>query len=502
MTKVKQSFVGLILLVIIFSSCSKKKEPISPISPSPIVTPIVPSANSGFKVFINDGLIKNAADPFVFKDDDGTYYLYHTGKNFKVHSSKDLINWVALGSSMPTSNYKWAVQNFWAPELVKVNGEYYLHYTGEAADGVKRIGIAKSSSPSGPFVDVFDKGFYGTPPKSVIDSHIFVDDDGKVYMYYSNAMSSNQVGNQNYSEIWVIELKPDLSGTLGLAKKLIQPEQGWEYSNKEGNYWNEGAVLIKNAGTYYLMYSANCYCNSNYAVGYATSKSPLGPFVKYGKNPVLSNESVTNLVSGPGHHTITTSPDNKELLIIYHSHMDLSLKGGERMMNIDKIGFREDGTVYVNGPTKEKQLYPSSDQQGFELLGKKAIVSSQQTNLSYPIKALTDGEFSMYRRFEEYEWVANINKATVLFNWESKQEIKEIWLYNSVVSTRYTETAKIILDNGTIMETVSLNKTPGKATIIVFPQNVSVKSFQLVLEGNLSNQALGLSEVKVLGVKN
>ncbi len=502
MIKTRLSILGLILLTIMLNGCSKKELPKNPIDSGSGSTIVPPSDNSSFKVFKNNGLIKNAADPFVFKDDDGTYYLYHTGKNFKVYSSKNLIDWNPLGSSMPNKSYKWAVDNFWAPEVVKFRDAYYMHYTGEAADGVKRIGIAKSESPTGPFVDISDTGFYGTPPKSIIDSHLFFDDDGKIYMYYSNAMSSNKVGNQNYSEIWVIELKSDLSGTLGAATKLIQPQQDWEYSNKSGSYWNEGAVLLKNKGVYYLMYSANCYCNSNYSVGYATSKSPLGPFVKYAKNPILSNETVSNLVSGPGHHTVTKSPDNKELLIIYHSHMDLTLKESGRMMNIDRMGFREDGTMYVNGPTVEGQLYPSSDKQGFEMIGKEATVSSQQTKGGFQINVLTDGEFTMYQRFADYEWVATGNKATISFEWQSKQTIKEIWLYNSIVSNRQVDRAKVLFDDGTEVGSIGLNKTPGKATVIKMPPNISSKGFKLMLEANISNTELGLSEVDVLKSSN
>ncbi len=36
-----------------------------------------------------------------------------------------------------------------------------------------------------------------------------------------------------------------------------------------------------------MMYSANYFGGKNYAVGYATSKMPLGPFTKSSSNPVL-----------------------------------------------------------------------------------------------------------------------------------------------------------------------------------------------------------------------
>ena len=35
------------------------------------------------------------------------------------------------------------------------------------------------------------------------------------------------------------------------------------------------------------MYSANHYKGENYAVGYATADSPLGPFTKAANNPIL-----------------------------------------------------------------------------------------------------------------------------------------------------------------------------------------------------------------------
>jgi hypothetical protein len=46
------------------------------------------------------------------------------------------------------------------------------------------------------------------------------------------------------------------------------------------------------------MYSANHFGGQHYAVGYATSSSPLGPFKKAANNPVLqknTGKSVTRI---------------------------------------------------------------------------------------------------------------------------------------------------------------------------------------------------------------
>ena len=44
--------------------------------------------------------IANGADPFVFKDTDGTYYMYMTSGGtygYRVYTSKNLVEWEAHG---------------------------------------------------------------------------------------------------------------------------------------------------------------------------------------------------------------------------------------------------------------------------------------------------------------------------------------------------------------------------------------------------------------------
>ncbi len=306
----------------------------------------------------------STADPFVFKDTNGIYYCYVTGKGFTLFLSKDLVKWAKASSNpFPSSNYKWAIDNFWAPEVVKLGNMYYMHYTGKDADGFMKIGMAKSSSPLGPFVDVSDKAFYSRANKSIIDSDIFFDDDGKAYMYFANDMSTNYVPGsttKKRSEIWAIEIKPDLTDTIGPAKLLFFPVQSWENPSNNDS-WNEAPTMIKRNGIYYLMYSANCYCD-NYGVGYAIARSPMGPFTKYSGNPILTG--VPSYVSGPGHNSVVMSPDNSEMICVYHSHTDLVVKGGRRELNIDRMKFTTNGVLSVNGPTYTPQDYPSATVSG------------------------------------------------------------------------------------------------------------------------------------------
>ena len=135
----------------------------------------------------------------------------------------------------------------------------------------------------------------------------------------------------------------------------------WEsrsVTSKEVNRrWTEGSVAFKKGDTYYMMYSANYFGGRNYAVGYATAKSPLGPFVKAANNPVLQkNVEKGGVVTGTGHNSITWSPDGKEMLCVYHART--SATGDKRVVFIDRMSISKDGILRVKGPTTTPQRVP------------------------------------------------------------------------------------------------------------------------------------------------
>ena len=129
---------------------------------------------TGEQIFTNP--VAPGADPFVFKDDDGTYYLYATSGDeygYRCYSSKNLVEWKSEGYCLlkddvytdPNSDFnKYA---FWAPEVMKYEGKYYLVYTAQ-----HRIGVAVSDSPTGPFTNNARR--YLINSANVIDGNFFV----------------------------------------------------------------------------------------------------------------------------------------------------------------------------------------------------------------------------------------------------------------------------------------------------------------------------------------
>jgi GH43 family beta-xylosidase len=107
-----------------------------------------------------------------------------------------------------------------------------------------------------------------------------------------------------------------------------------------------------------MMYSANYFGGKNYAIGYATSQNPLGPFTKSTSNPVLQkNVERGGVVSGTGHNSITYSPDGKEMFCVYHGRTLAT--GDKRVVFIDRMKIMDDGSLQVQGPTTKPQPMPS-----------------------------------------------------------------------------------------------------------------------------------------------
>lgn len=338
-------------------------------------------------------------DPYVLHVKGDKYYMYGTGgdaKNgFAAYSSPDLVNWKNEGQVYFAGNEKgWSDSTaewggaYWAPEVYEKDGRFYMFYSAQWKENPGndvenfRIGVAVADKPTGPFIDlntrpVFDPGY------PVIDANVLFDDNGKAYLYYSRCCYKHPVKSEvadwakkkgwfdEIEESWVygVELKPDFTGVVGEPVLLLRPpvkmdnkQAEWEsrsVTSKEVNRrWTEGSVAFKKANTYYMMYSANYFGGKNYAVGYATSKSPLGPFTKASNNPVLQkNVEQGGIVTGTGHNSVTYSPDGKEMLCVYHGRTVST--GEKRVVFIDRMKILKDGKLVVEGPRTAPQPLPS-----------------------------------------------------------------------------------------------------------------------------------------------
>lgn len=310
----------------------------------------------------NFSIYGNVSDPGVLKY-NGVYYLYATGSishsyGFNAWTSTDLVNWVHQGVVFKNSDSgnEWGKSDFWAPEVINYHGFFYLIYSARASDGKLKIALARASHPLGPFINVaaplLDEKL------TCIDGHLFIDDDGAVYLFYAKDCSDNIVSGYHTSQIFGQRLVANYFQPEGEPWLAVQPEQAWELRSGDWR-WNEGPYVVKHDSLYYLMYSANYFASADYAIGCATAASPRGPWIKYANNPLLEKNLAIG-VSGPGHHSVTTSPDDSEWFVVYHTHIDAKNPDAGRQLNIDRMYFDNEGVLKIIGPTRSPQPYPSS----------------------------------------------------------------------------------------------------------------------------------------------
>ncbi|MFV0391792.1 MAG: glycoside hydrolase family 43 protein [Paludibacteraceae bacterium] len=252
------------------------------------------------------------ADPTIYHE-NGKYYLSGTRNieplGFTMLQSTDIKTW-KLSSSAPEKmilkkgKNTFGNQGFWAPQILKEDGKYYLTYSAD-----EQVSIATSDTLDGLYsqkeiasIDASEKN---------IDSYIFKDDNGEYYLYHV------RFNHGNY--IWVAEFDLE-KGTIKkeTLKQCFAQTQAWEKTPAyESDPIMEGPTILKMDDKYYMLYSANHFESIDYGVGYATANSPYGPWEKYAGNPIIHRSIVGE--NGSGHGDLFFD-DNRNPYYVYHVH--------------------------------------------------------------------------------------------------------------------------------------------------------------------------------------
>lgn len=178
------------------------------------------------------------ADPTIFVDTDGTYYLYGTRSNsdtgFYVYRSADMKTWQGpVGNTNGfclTGATSYGTTGFWAPQVVKRGDTYYMFYTAN-----EQIAVAIATSPKGPFTQQ-EKKCIATPGKA-IDPFVLFDTDGKVYLYHVRLQDGNR--------IFVAEMTDDLMGIKEeTAQECIHASEQWENTAQASWGVTEGPTVL------------------------------------------------------------------------------------------------------------------------------------------------------------------------------------------------------------------------------------------------------------------
>lgn len=263
------------------------------------------------------------SDPYILADTKTNSY-YMTGTGGMLWKSSDLMMWSGPYPVAQTDPDSWMGPKpmIWAAELHSFKNMYYYFATfTNRAVKIDTVGknvierrashILVSNKPDGPYVPMHD-ATYLPAGKPTLDGTFWVDTDGKPYMVYCYEWLQTNNGT-----IEKIELKPDLSGSLGAGKLLFRASDSPWSREKDStgrnrpNKVTDGPFLFRTkTGRLGMLWTSWIYDIYTQGVAYSESGTLDGPWMQE-KEPVTP----PNFGHGMLFHTL----DGK-LLLSAHRH--------------------------------------------------------------------------------------------------------------------------------------------------------------------------------------
>lgn len=267
------------------------------------------------------------SDPFILADSKTNMY-YMTGTGGMLWKSKDMKLWDGPYKVTKTDPNSWMGPKpmIWAAEIHSFKNKYYYFATftnrSVKIDTVKGNAIERrachilvSDNPDGPYVPMKDST-YLPADKPTLDATLWIDNDGKPYMVYCYEWLQNWNGT-----IEKIELKPDLSGTIGTGKVLFRASDApWSREKDDKgkdrpNKVTDGPYLFKTqTGRLGMIWTSWIYDVYTQGVAYSKSGTLDGPWIQE-QSPITP----PNYGHGMLFRTL-----NGKLLMCIHSHRNVN----------------------------------------------------------------------------------------------------------------------------------------------------------------------------------
>jgi arabinoxylan arabinofuranohydrolase len=297
---------------------------------------------------------------------------YSSLVDYNLISSDDMVNWQDHGIVFNVrKDTKWAKLAY-APEWIFKDNKYFLFFP----DGAESIGVAVADKPEGPYVDylgkpLIDRKTPNADVKWLFDPGVFIDDDGKSYVYFGGGGPGNAR---------VIEVSGDFKTVKGEAIKIDPP------------HFFEAAYVHKRNGVYYYTYSTDP--DGKLSIDYMTSDKPTTGFKH--KGTVLPNPWEDN--NNNNHQSIVQW--GEQWYIFYHNRAIANARGKsdfQRSVNVDLLSYTADGGMTVKaGREGVPQLKPFNP---FNLV--QAETLEKETGIE--VEKSTDGALNVV--FEANSWI-------------------------------------------------------------------------------------------------
>ena len=304
------------------------------------------------KIYIYPSHDIDAGDAF---DDLGSHFAMEDYHVLSMNSPID-IEATDHGEALHVKDVPWAEKQMWAPDAAEKNGKYYLFFPAKGYDGIFRIGVAVSDSPTGPFIP---------EPEAIknsfsIDPAVFKDDDGTYYMYFGGIWGGQLqrwrsgifkaeepespfafLPEENEPALCakVAKLSEDLLEFVETPKDVVIVDENYQpllQGDTERRFF-EASWMHKYNGKYYFSYSTG----DTHFLCYAVGDNPYGPFVYGGR-------ILEPVVGWTSHHSICEFEG--KWYLFYH---DSSLSKGVthlRSVKVTELEHDADGKIVTINP--------------------------------------------------------------------------------------------------------------------------------------------------------
>jgi arabinan endo-1,5-alpha-L-arabinosidase len=284
----------------------------------------------------------------------GTYYAYSTASHYgtrifhvPVESSTSLTSgWSRARDAMPTLP-TWVPDtaagdaSVWAPEVTaRSDDSYRLYFTAHSASqNAQCVGVARSSSPEGPFHAVSPEPLICRPEDAdAIDPKPFTDTDGKHYLLYSSSHGGN-------ATIWLQQINADGTKTIGHRRAMIRSDR------LDEAHVLEAPSLIRHRENYVLFYSGNGYNSGNYFINYATAPSLCGSFIKH-NGQFLNQHTLADAYKDPGGQDVLH--DHHHDFLLFHAYTTPT----QRAMFVAGLHWDDGNPILKLGNTERTDMEP------------------------------------------------------------------------------------------------------------------------------------------------
>ncbi|HEY7088703.1 MAG TPA: glycoside hydrolase family 43 protein [Tepidisphaeraceae bacterium] len=304
-------------------------------------------------------LIRNRADPFIYRHTDGFYYFTATVPEYdriELRRARTIEGLATAPAKVIWTKHQSGEMgsHIWAPEIHFIDGRWYIYFAAAPAEKIWDIRIHALSNDSGNPLDGSWKecGQIKTNWESfALDATTF-EHRGRRYLVWAQHDPNFDRGTCLY-----IAAMSDPLHISGQQVCICRPQFDWE---RILHNVNEGpAVLIRN-GRVFISYSASG-TDFNYCMGLLTAKEDadlLNP-ASWTKAPVAVFKTCDESCQyGPGHNCFTIAEDGKTDVLIYHARDYKEIKGDplddpNRHTRAQVLKWKSDGTPEFGIPVAD-----------------------------------------------------------------------------------------------------------------------------------------------------